>query len=57
VIAGTGLVPDDERQLSQLLDVYLANKCLYEVRYELANRPEWVGWPLSAVVEMLGPRE
>jgi maltose alpha-D-glucosyltransferase/alpha-amylase len=53
-IAGTGLVPDDEVQLSQLLDVYLANKCLYEVRYELANRPEWVGWPLSAVVEMLG---
>ena len=51
----SGLIPlgDDEMQL--LLDVYMATKSLYEVRYELANRPQWVSWPLSAVVELIGP--
>ena len=28
-------------------------KALYEVRYELANRPAWVSWPLAAVAQML----
>jgi maltose alpha-D-glucosyltransferase/alpha-amylase len=52
-ITGSGLVPDDPDATDRLLQVYMATKCLYEVRYELANRPEWVSWPLSAVVEML----
>ena len=36
-----------------LLDLYLLDKGLYEIRYELANRPDWVGWPLTAVTEMI----
>ena len=53
-IAGTGLVPDDDADIRLLLDVYVVTKTLYEVRYELANRPDWVSWPLAAVVETLG---
>jgi maltose alpha-D-glucosyltransferase/alpha-amylase len=52
-IAGTDLVPDGDTEFRLLLDVYLATKCAYEVRYELANRPDWVAWPLSALVELL----
>ena len=49
----TGLIPSDRDDLRVLLDVYTLVKCLYEVRYELANRPDWVAWPLSAVADLL----
>jgi len=52
-VSGSGLVPDDADEMRLLLDVYMVTKSLYEVRYELANRPSWVAWPLHAVVEML----
>jgi predicted trehalose synthase len=37
-----------------LLDAHVLQKALYEVRYELANRPAWVAWPLAAIAQMLG---
>ncbi len=52
-IDGTGLVPADPDDRRLLLDVYIVTKALYEVRYELANRPDWVSWPISAVTEMV----
>jgi maltose alpha-D-glucosyltransferase/alpha-amylase len=52
-IADSGLVPADRADADLLLDVYQLQKGLYEVRYELANRPGWVHWPLSAVAEMV----
>jgi maltose alpha-D-glucosyltransferase/alpha-amylase len=52
-IAPSGLVPDDRGQADLLLTTYLMHKGLYEIRYELANRPDWVAWPLSAVTEMI----
>ncbi|MEZ5298773.1 MAG: hypothetical protein R2697_21575 [Ilumatobacteraceae bacterium] len=36
--------PMDDARL--LLDVYVLQKGLYEIRYELSNRPDWVHWPL-----------
>ncbi len=51
--AGAELVPAERADADLLLGVYLLQKGLYEVRYELANRPEWVHWPLSAVAEMI----
>jgi maltose alpha-D-glucosyltransferase/alpha-amylase len=52
-IDGAGLVPveHDDRQL--LVDIYAVTKALYEIRYELANRPDWAIWPMSSVIEML----
>ena len=52
-IAASGLVPGDRADADLLLDVYQLQKGLYEIRYELANRPDWVHWPLSAVAEMV----
>lgn len=52
-IADTGLVPAARADADLLLDVYQLQKGLYEIRYELANRPDWVQWPLSAVAEMV----
>jgi maltose alpha-D-glucosyltransferase/alpha-amylase len=41
-----------------LLDLFLLEKAAYEVRYEVANRPAWLGIPvggLFAIAERLLP--
>ncbi len=52
-IEGSGLIPASDTDRHLLLDVYAVVKALYEVRYELANRPDWVEWPLSALGDLL----
>jgi predicted trehalose synthase len=54
-IAPSGLVPPDRDDVELLLNLFTLEKGLYEIRYELAHRPQWVGWPLAAVGEMLAP--
>ncbi len=45
-----GLVPDDdEHAFERALDLFMIEKALYEVRYELDNRPEWLDIPLGAL--------
>jgi maltose alpha-D-glucosyltransferase/alpha-amylase len=36
-----------------LFDAYLLEKAVYEIRYELNNRPGWVKIPIRAVLEIL----
>ena len=35
-----------------MLDAFELEKMLYEVRYELQNRPDWVGIPVQALMRM-----
>ncbi|WP_300319635.1 maltose alpha-D-glucosyltransferase [Accumulibacter sp.] len=37
-----------------LLELFEIEKALYELRYELANRPDWVGVPLRGVTVLAG---
>ncbi len=52
VTAGSNIVPADEGSFRQLLDVYLLDKALYELVYELNNRPAWVRIPLSGISQL-----
>ena len=36
-------MPDDPADVALLLDLFVLEKALYEIRYELGHRPEWVG--------------
>jgi len=49
------LVPPSVEEVELLLRAWLLEKALYEVRYELNSRPQWVDIPLRAVIELLGP--
>ena len=40
--------------LARLLDAFVLEKALYELSYELDNRPGWLGIPLGAVLEITG---
>jgi maltose alpha-D-glucosyltransferase/alpha-amylase len=35
-----------------MLDAYLLDKALYELMYELDNRPAWIGIPLRGVLTL-----
>jgi maltose alpha-D-glucosyltransferase/alpha-amylase len=48
-VEGTGLVPPEPDDARKLLELYVLMTSLYEVRYELANRPDWAAWPLDAI--------
>lgn len=43
------LVPIDDGRFAAALAIYLIEKTLYEVRYELDNRPGWIEIPLQAL--------
>jgi maltose alpha-D-glucosyltransferase/alpha-amylase len=42
-------LPKGADGFTAMLDFYLLDKAIYELRYELNNRPEWVGIPLEAI--------
>jgi len=50
--AGAGFLPADPRDIRRLLDAFRLNKALYEVTYELDNRPAWVRIPLLGIILM-----
>ncbi len=44
-------IPENQEELQILLDAYIMEKMIYELRYELNNRPEWAGIPLRGIIE------
>jgi maltose alpha-D-glucosyltransferase/alpha-amylase len=50
------LWPADEAQSKELLDLFLLEKALYEIEYELSNRPSWSHIPLEATLRILQER-
>ena len=49
-----GVVPAEDTELSRLLDLFMLEKAVYELGYELDNRPEWLVIPARGLVELLG---
>jgi maltose alpha-D-glucosyltransferase/alpha-amylase len=51
---GSIFITPDEDQLSVMLDFYMLDKCIYELGYEINNRPDWLGIPLRGLSDLLG---
>ncbi|MDH5222330.1 MAG: alpha-amylase, partial [Betaproteobacteria bacterium] len=49
---GSGLYASFD-DLHELLELFELEKALYELRYELNNRPGWVGIPLTGILALL----
>jgi maltokinase len=47
------LLPPGEAPTRQLLSVFELEKAVYELRYELNNRPDWVGIPVAGILRLL----
>jgi maltose alpha-D-glucosyltransferase/alpha-amylase len=52
-IAGSHAHPSDPAAADALLRLFVLEKALYEIQYELANRPAWVAIPLRGAAQLL----
>jgi maltose alpha-D-glucosyltransferase/alpha-amylase len=52
-IRDAGLLPQDPEQLKMLLDNFLLERAVYEINYELNNRPAWLNVPLQGVIQLM----
>jgi trehalose synthase-fused probable maltokinase len=52
-LEGTGLLPPGEEAVARLLSVFELEKAVYELRYELDNRPDWVQIPVAGIARLL----
>jgi len=51
--ADIAFLPDSREQLKTLLDISMLEKVIYELGYEMNNRPEWVKIPLEGILQLL----
>ncbi len=51
--AGAAFVPANWQERRVLLDAFLLQKALYEVSYELNNRPHWLPIPLRGILSLM----
>lgn len=51
--AGASFLPATESDLQMMTEVFLLRKAIYELGYELNNRPDWVKIPLQGIVELI----
>jgi maltose alpha-D-glucosyltransferase / alpha-amylase len=50
---GGGFLPAATDEMKALLDMHLLYKAVYELSYELNNRPDWVGVPIRGILDSL----
>jgi maltokinase len=50
------LLPPGQSATEQLLAIFELEKAVYELRYELNNRPDWVRIPVAGIVRLLEGR-
>jgi maltose alpha-D-glucosyltransferase / alpha-amylase len=53
LMATTAILPEEYDVQELLLDAFLLDKAMYEVRYELNSRPDWTEVPLRGVLDLL----
>ena len=53
VAAQGDFLPQTLEELQVLIDIYLLEKAIYEVGYELNNRPEWIRIPVQGILRQL----
>ncbi len=53
-VRDSGLYGGPFEEARPLVQLFELEKALYELRYELRNRPEWAGIPLATLIEFAG---
>ena len=46
-------LPHNESEFKTLLEAFVLSKAIYELRYELGHRPDWVTVPMIGILELM----
>ena len=57
VVGENAFIPPNADEVQVLLESYLLEKAIYELGYELNNRPDWVRIPISGILHVMGSIE
>ena len=49
-------LPADPSDTAVLTEIFMLEKAIYELGYEIGSRPEWAGIPLRGILDLLGPQ-
>ena len=52
-VENASFLPRNERDLQVMMDAFILRKAIYELGYELNDRPDWVKIPLQGIMEIL----
>lgn len=52
-VKGASFIPQDEGDLRVLMETYILEKAVYELNYELNNRPDWVLIPIRGIQSII----
>lgn len=52
-VRGSAFIPRDKEDLDTLMTTFLLEKAIYELNYELNNRPGWVMIPLRGIKDLM----
>jgi maltose alpha-D-glucosyltransferase/alpha-amylase len=55
--ANAHFMPKSQDELNLMLEIFMIDKAIYELSYELNNRPGWVDIPIAGIIEMAAPAE
>ena len=52
-VAGAAFLPKNDEEFDFLLKIFMLEKAVYELGYELGNRPGWVDIPVSGILRLM----
>jgi maltose alpha-D-glucosyltransferase/alpha-amylase len=55
--AGAAFLPPFRGEVNLLLEIFMLEKAVYELQYELNNRPDWVNIPVAGILDLLREHE
>jgi maltose alpha-D-glucosyltransferase/alpha-amylase len=55
--ANASFLPKSQDELNLMLGVYVLEKAIYELAYELNNRPTWTDVPIAGILQIVKPEE
>lgn len=51
--AASTFLPQNRAEIDGLLEIYLLEKSLYELNYEMSHRPNWIAIPIHGILDVL----
>jgi maltose alpha-D-glucosyltransferase/alpha-amylase len=53
-VSQSSFIPNDKTDLQMMLETYMLEKAMYDLKYEIANRPEMVVIPMKTIKAIIG---